>query len=89
MPIPNEMQQSMAAAYRSNNLLYKEYANLVSGLVGTFLESRGISIHSVVFRSKTPESLVEKIARPEKTYTSLKILQIWLEFGLLRILQMM
>lgn len=72
MAISAEVQSQILRTYETNRGLYGDYCRTLGGLVESVLSPRGIQTHSVSFRAKSPESLAEKITRPDKSYTRIE-----------------
>lgn len=71
MAIPSETQKEILKEYEQHHSLYGDYCKRLGELVEALLKAQGIQTHSVSYRAKTPESLTEKVTRPDKGYTAL------------------
>ena len=71
MTVPAKHRQQILDEYVIKGFNYQDYSRTLAGLIENLLRYHRVQIHSVSFRAKTPESLAEKLSRPEKSYTRL------------------
>jgi GTP pyrophosphokinase len=64
-------QQRILGQYDQSVNLYSGFTSKLKSLIEEMLWKEGIQIHSVTSRVKTRESLRQKIARSEKSYSEL------------------
>lgn len=55
----------------TKSAIYSDLSKTVADLLQRVLSEHGIRPHSITYRSKSPESLAKKIARPDKNYQTL------------------
>lgn len=67
-----DAKQFILRQYDDKASLYEGLTSTVTTLVEKMLRKQSIRVHSVTSRVKTRESLQEKIARPDKSYSELR-----------------
>ncbi|MGO9022034.1 MAG: GTP pyrophosphokinase family protein [Syntrophobacteraceae bacterium] len=70
MPLSDESE--LIQEYRSNKLLYQDFADSISNLLTTIIADRDVQLHSVTCRSKDEQSLAKKLQRPGSVYQNLR-----------------
>lgn len=71
MPVSPDKQQYILSEYTIAQKNHQDFARTLAGLIENLLGIAGIQVHSVSYRTKTLDSLSEKLSRPEKTYSRL------------------
>jgi putative GTP pyrophosphokinase len=57
--------------FLKNKSIYISLEKITNGLISTLISNEGLLIHSLTSRSKTEKSLMGKINRPDKNYSSI------------------
>ena len=66
-----EIAERLAGEFGAKRALYDQLTNRLQGLLEDILDQEGIGIHVIERRTKTVESLRQKISRPNKAYEAL------------------
>jgi putative GTP pyrophosphokinase len=64
-------QEKLLEEYSSKRILYADFASTLATLLTQMISERDVQIHSVTSRAKEPNSIANKLQRPERSYVDL------------------